>query len=100
VDGLCVDLSRTWLCGAGKPTAEQKQLYQMAYEQICYNQDILKAGKTFREVAAQAKSLPLAYLPNRYTLLYIFVPLNNGEINVICQQNVREHRKRYGCTCR
>lgn len=68
--GICVDISRTWLCGEVKPTAEQRQIYQMAYDQIQCNQEILRAGKSFRELAEQAKSLPPDYLPNRYSLLY------------------------------
>ncbi|MFN8495328.1 MAG: Xaa-Pro peptidase family protein [Caldilineaceae bacterium] len=68
--GICVDISRTWLCGDGKPTAEQRQIYQMAYEQIQCNQEILRPGKSFRELAEQAKSLAPDYFPNRYSLLY------------------------------
>jgi Xaa-Pro dipeptidase len=68
--GMCVDISRTWLCGDVKPTAEQKELYQTAYEQICYNRGILKAGLSFREVAEKAFPLAPDFLPNRYTLLY------------------------------
>jgi Xaa-Pro aminopeptidase len=67
--GMCCDISRTWLCGE-RATAEQRTLYQMAYEQILYNQSILKAGMTFREIGEKAMSLPEDYLPNRYSVLY------------------------------
>ncbi|MEM7032428.1 MAG: Xaa-Pro peptidase family protein [Chloroflexota bacterium] len=68
--GMCVDMSRTWLCGSVKPTAEQRETYQIAYDQLQHNLALPKAGLTFEEVSLQAKSLPPDYLPNRYTVLY------------------------------
>ena len=43
--GICADLSRTWMIGDSKPTAEQKHLYQVAYEHIQYNMQLLKDEK-------------------------------------------------------
>lgn len=68
--GMCADISRTWLCGDGPPTSEQQQLYQIAYQQIRHNQNLLKAGKSYREVVEQSYVLPSDYLPNRYTLVF------------------------------
>ena len=68
--GMCVDISRTWLCGDGKPSEEQKLLYRTAYEQIRHNAGLLKAGLSFREAAERALPLAPDFLPNRYTLLY------------------------------
>lgn len=68
--GICADISRTWLCGDQPPTAEQRTLYQMAYKQIQANQALLKPGLSFREITEQAQSLPPAYLPNHYSVLY------------------------------
>ena len=68
--GMCVDLSRTWLCGDVKPTAAQREAYQLAYGQIMHNRDLPAPGLSFEEVTAKAKSLPPDYLPNRYTVLY------------------------------
>jgi len=68
--GVCVDISRTWLCGDTRPTQEQQQLYQLAYEQIGHNRNLLQAGKSFREVVEQAYALPPDYLPNRYSVLF------------------------------
>lgn len=68
--GICVDMSRSWLCGEGRPNGEQRTIYQMAREQILANTAILKAGKSFRELAEEAQSLPSDYLPNRYTVMY------------------------------
>ncbi|MCB0198043.1 MAG: aminopeptidase P family protein [Anaerolineae bacterium] len=68
--GMCADISRTWLCGDQPPTAEQRGLYRMAYEQIQTNQAMLKPGISFRELTEQAQSLPSDYLPNHYSVLY------------------------------
>ncbi len=60
--GFCVDTSRTWLCGDRPATAEQKQIYQMAHEQILVNTELLKAGTSYKELTHQA----LTYNPNEY----------------------------------
>ncbi|MEM7348264.1 MAG: Xaa-Pro peptidase family protein [Chloroflexota bacterium] len=48
--GICVDISRTWLCGDVTPTDDQKEIYGLAYEQIQRNMDWLKPGLTFKEM--------------------------------------------------
>ena len=48
--GICVDISRTWICGGVKPTAEQQEIYDMAWEQIQRNMVWLKPGLTFKEM--------------------------------------------------
>jgi len=63
--GYCSDMSRSWVCGA-KPTAEQKRLYALAWEQIQHNCSILKAGKTFREVSETAWKIPDEFTSTRY----------------------------------
>ncbi|WP_420546725.1 M24 family metallopeptidase [Curvivirga sp.] len=68
--GFCVDISRSWLCGDGLPTNEQRHLYQMAVEQIEANTKILEPGMSFYDMTHKAKNLPDDYLPNRYGVLY------------------------------
>ena len=65
--GYYSDFSRTFFCGPGKPTAEQKTLYAMAYDQVQHNMSILKPGMTCREVAEQAWRIPEKYVEQRYT---------------------------------
>lgn len=65
--GYYSDFSRTFRCGPGKPTKEQKTLYRMAWEQVQHNMDILKPGMTFREVAEAAWKIPEKYIARRYT---------------------------------
>ncbi len=68
--GFCCDISRTWLTGDGQPTNEQRNLYQLAVEQMHYNRELLKPGVTFRELASISRELPPEYMPTRYGVLY------------------------------
>ncbi len=67
--GYCADISRTWLCGPGKPSANQRKLYKLAYEEVHHNISVLKAGMTFREYARKAWKPPKNCIPNRYVVL-------------------------------
>ena len=67
--GICVDISRTWLCGSGSPTHAQKEIYDLALEQVQANMDLLKPGTTFSEMTFDS----LVYDPNEfhhYSCLY------------------------------
>ena len=64
-----VDFSRSFLCGDGAPTAEQRTLYQLAQEQIATNAALLAAGREFREFAQRAWKCPDIYRPYQYGLL-------------------------------
>lgn len=64
--GMCCDISRTWLCGDVEPNAEQKRIYQIAYEHIMTNMALLKPGISFQEITEQAHRLPENCRPNRY----------------------------------
>lgn len=68
--GMCCDISRTWLCGDGVPTNEQRALYEMAVDQIETNIQMLAPGRTFRELSHRGKSLPDDCLANRYSVLF------------------------------
>ena len=59
--GYCCDVSRSWIVGETKPSAIQKDLYQLAYEHVMTNIDIIKPGMRFADVTAQAHRLPEAY---------------------------------------
>lgn len=68
--GMCCDISRTWLAGDGRPTGEQRALYAMARDQIESNIALMAPGRSFRELADAATSLPADCLPNRYSVLF------------------------------
>jgi Xaa-Pro dipeptidase len=63
--GYCADISRAWVCG-DRPSDEQRRLYAAAYAQIQHNKGILKAGRSFREIAEAAWPIPEAFVSNRY----------------------------------
>ncbi len=67
VYGYYTDFSRTFFTGGGpQPTAEQKALYQLAYDEIHTNIDLLKPGMEFREYSEKAWKIPEGYRENRY----------------------------------
>ncbi|HEX4568943.1 MAG TPA: M24 family metallopeptidase, partial [Dongiaceae bacterium] len=68
--GYCSDLSRTFFCGPGRPSEEQKRLYGMAYEQIHTNLELLKPGLSYREFAEKSFQLPPSFAPNRYSVIF------------------------------
>jgi Xaa-Pro dipeptidase len=64
--GYCADISRSWLCGDGKPSDEQRRVYSLAVAQIRHNESLLKPGLGFREFAEKSWEIPEEFLPNRY----------------------------------
>ena len=62
-NGYAVDISRSWLTGDGRATAEQRRLYALAYEQVHHNFEVLKPGLSFREIAERAYKLPPQFVP-------------------------------------
>ncbi|MBF8741016.1 dimethylsulfonioproprionate lyase DddP [Pseudomonas guariconensis] len=70
VYGICVDMSRSWICGALEPSAEQKRLYRIAHEHITHNMSLVKPGVSFSELTARSHRLPEACRPQRYGVLF------------------------------
>lgn len=69
--GYCADVSRTFFCGPGRPTANQRELYAFAAEQVAYNCDLLRPGCTFREFREKAWTIPARFHEQNYgTLLH------------------------------
>ncbi|WP_350333794.1 M24 family metallopeptidase [Coralliovum pocilloporae] len=68
--GYCSDLSRSWICGDGKPTDEQKRLYQYAHEHIMTNTERLKPGMSFEELTFGGHNLAEEFVPLRYGVKY------------------------------
>ena len=65
--GYYSDFSRTFRCGPGRPTAYQRSIYSMAYEQIQHNISIIRPGIEFREIAERAWKIPERFVEQRYT---------------------------------
>ncbi len=64
--GYCADISRTWTVGHTAPTAEQRRLYNLAYEQVQTNMSLLKAGLSYRQFSESAWKIPQEFYKNRY----------------------------------
>lgn len=64
--GYCADISRTWLCGGGKPSDEERRLYQIAAEHLDANRALLRPGLSFAEFSAKSDPLPDEFRQQRY----------------------------------
>jgi Xaa-Pro dipeptidase len=64
--GYATDMSRTLYCAPGTPTAEQRRLYRLAYENIQYNLALIRPGVAFREISEKGWKLPEEFVKNRY----------------------------------
>ncbi len=64
--GYYSDFSRTFHVGPGKPSAYQREIYRMAYDQVHHNMGLLKPGKSYREIAEQAWKIPERFIDRRY----------------------------------
>ena len=89
--GFCADLSRTWMIGDAKPTAEQKRLYQVACDHIRYNADILKPGMSFREVTEAGLPLPEEYRTLRYSVMMHGVGLCDEYPSIRYPEDLKVH---------
>jgi Xaa-Pro aminopeptidase len=65
--GYFSDFSRTFRCGPGKPSAYQRMLYRMSFDQIQHNIGQIKPGVSFREIAEKAWRIPARFVDQRYT---------------------------------
>jgi len=66
--GYYCDFSRTFHTGPAEPTPRQRELYQVAHEQVHHNMQILRPGVSFREYSELAWKIPERFVANRYYL--------------------------------
>jgi Xaa-Pro dipeptidase len=67
--GYCADISRTFYCEPGSPSAQQRQLYRLATEQVAHNCALLRPGCSFREFGERAWQIPERYFAQNYGCL-------------------------------
>ncbi|KIC09105.1 hypothetical protein RA19_16940 [Leisingera sp. ANG-M1] len=67
--GYSADVSRTYFCGSGRPTAYQRELYSRAYEEIQHNLELMKPGMSFREVTDRGFKQPEQFLDQHYAVM-------------------------------
>jgi Xaa-Pro aminopeptidase len=77
-EGYVIDVSRTFLCGE-RPTSEQKEAYQAAYEHVTSMVEAVRPGMTFGELAARATPVPEKYKEQAYSVMMHTVGLEDGD---------------------
>lgn len=75
--GYYADISRTFLCPPGRPTPEQRELYQVALENLSFNVQAISAGTTFREYAEKSWPVPEKYVARRYPVVAHGIGMGN-----------------------
>ncbi len=69
-DGYLTDYSRTYLCGDVRPTAEQRHLYQVAYDFVHESMGTIRPGASFRELGEElAGRMPARYRQQHYPFI-------------------------------
>lgn len=68
--GYCADVSRTFFCGPGRPSRDQRTLYSLAYEQIHSNMELLRPGASFDELREKAWKVPARFEAQKYSSIY------------------------------
>lgn len=64
--GYCADVSRTFHCGPGRPTPNQRELYALAAEQVAHNCELLRPGCTFQEYREKSWNIPARFHEQNY----------------------------------
>lgn len=64
--GICIDFSRTWWIGDGKPRDDMIYAMQHAHEHIMTNKELLKPGVSFKEITFGGHQLDEKYLKQKY----------------------------------
>src|SRR5579883_2671812 len=64
--GYCADVSRTFLCGEGPASDEQRTLHGLALEQVQFNTALLAPGLSFREYTQRAWNIPARFEAQNY----------------------------------
>ena len=59
--GICCDISRTWLCEAGKPSDRQRRTYALAHQHLERLRALIAPGVTLREIAEKIAAPPAGY---------------------------------------
>lgn len=69
-DGYLTDYSRTYLCDDNPPSAEQRRLYQTAYQFVYDAIDEVRPGRSMRELGELLSNrMPAEFHPQRYPFI-------------------------------
>lgn len=89
--GYCADISRTWLCGSGPPTQDQRDLYRRAHEEVAHNISLLRSGLSFRELSDKAFRQPERFEAHRYACLAHGVGMTDEYPKIYYRQDWDDH---------
>lgn len=67
--GYGADISRTFHCKPGRPTDEQKRLYNAAVENLAYNIEMVRAGLSFEDLSKKSWQTPDEFKKLAYTVV-------------------------------
>jgi Xaa-Pro aminopeptidase len=67
--GYFADISRTFHCGPSRPTKRQRELYRLALEEITYNSNLVRPGRTLSEIQKLAWIPPEEFQENAYVCI-------------------------------
>ena len=68
--GYFTDVSRTYLCGDGAPSDQQRRLYQGAHGFVHGNIELMRVGASWAELSEQMKRrMPKEYYDGRYPMI-------------------------------
>lgn len=68
--GYLADISRSWICGGGKGTQEQRDAYQHAYDEVNFNMELIRPGVSFAELSERAFPREPKYREQRYVCAF------------------------------
>ena len=75
--GYTADVSRTFHCKPGVPSAEQRRLYRTAIDNLGSNLELIRAGMSFREFAERSWPVPEEFRARRYNSIAHGVGMGN-----------------------
>ncbi len=68
--GYDADISRTFFCGPGRPSGEQRRLYRCALDQLQHNVDLVRPGASFQELSERAFGLPAQFHARQFSMIW------------------------------
>ena len=81
--GYDADISRTFHCGPGRPSAEQRRLYRLAWDQLHHNLDLIRPGTSFAELSERAFALPQEFLARQFRMVWHGIGLCGQWPNIV-----------------
>ncbi len=68
--GYDTDISRSFLCGQGRPSSSQQDLYRYAWEQLHHNMSLVRPGIEFKELSENSYILPDRYRAQEMAMVW------------------------------